>query len=196
MPKKIAKQKNFLFNNTMRTFFIWMIAGLSVCTSMSAQRGGGGGGRNRGGAGESNADRFPAGEMRRQSGSINRDYETVSITDFPEISGVTYKQNMDLFKIVKDEYKNTLMLSDQKQEFQVKIDKAKNQKDIDKNTKEIAKLDEKIKKVNLDADKKIKAILSTDQYNEFIEKKDQIKFSTPPVLRGGGPRPDRPRADN
>ena len=177
----------------MRTFFIWIMAGLSVCTSMSAQRGGGGGNRGRGGASA------PSGEMRRQPGVVSRDYEKVSITDFPEITGLTYKQNLDLFKIVKDEYRNTLMLTDQKQEFQVKINNAKNQKDIDKNTKEIAKLDEKIKKVNLDADKKIKATLSTDQYNEFLEKKDQIKFSTPPVLRGGGgggPRPDRPRAES
>ena len=176
----------------MRTFFIWMIAGLSVCVNMSAQRGGGGGG-NRGGGGNA-----PSGEMRRQPGVINRDYDAVSITDFPEISGLTYKQSLDLFKIVKDEYRNVLMLTDQKQEFKFNIDNAKNQKDIDKNTKEISKLDDKINKTKLDADKKIKATLSTDQYNEFLEKKDLIKFNTPPPLRGGGggPRPDRPRVES
>ena len=179
----------------MRTFFILMIAGLSVCVSLSAQRGGGGRG-NRGGGGANP----PSGEMRRQPGAVSRDYEKVGIADFPEITGLTYKQSLDLFKIVKDEYRNTLMLTDQKQEFQVKINNAKNQKDIDKNTKEIAKLDDKIEKTNLDADKKIKAILTADQYSEFTEKKDQIKFNTPPILRGGGggggPRPDRPRVES
>ena len=169
----------------MRTFFIWMIAGLCVCTSMSAQRGGGGGRSRGGGGGDFGA---PSGEMRGQPGVVNRDYSQVGITDFPEITGLTYKQSTDLFKIVKEEYRNVLKLTDQKQEFQVKINSAKNQKDIDKNTKEIAKLDEKIKKANLDADKKIKTTLPSDKYNEFIGKKDQIKFSTPPVLRGGGPR--------
>ena len=171
----------------MRTFFIWMIAGLCVCTSMSAQRGGGGGRSRGGGGGDFGA---PSGEMRGQPGAINRDYSQVSITDFPEITGLTYKQSTNLFKIIKDEYKNILMFTDQKQKFQVNINNAKNQKEIDKNTKEIAKLDEKIKNANLDADKKIKALFSADQYNEFKEKKDQIKFNTPPVLRGGA-RPNR-----
>ena len=168
----------------MKTFFIWMIAGLSVCMNLPAQRGGGGGG----GGGN-----FGGGGSPSQSQSSIRDYDQVSITDFPDITGLSVKQNLSLFKIVKDEYKNVLKLNDQKQALQTKINNSKNQKDIDKITKDMAKLDEKIQKEYLNADKKVKVTLSNDQYREFREKKDLIKFNTPPTLRGGGgSRPNRP----
>jgi len=62
-------------------------------------------------------------------------------------------------------------------------------KDIDKNLKSIAKLDENLKKESTNADKKIRATLSNEQYKEFIEKKDQVKFNDPPISRGRGPFP-------
>jgi len=169
----------------MKTFFIWMIAGLSVCMSLSAQRGGGGGGGGR----ESFSGGGMPGGMGNQPQPITRDYDKVSIVDFPEITGIKVEQSLKLFKIVKEEHKEVLKLTDQKQTLQVKIDRSEKQKDIDKDKKEMAKLDDKIKKVNLNADKKIKATLNNDQYKEFKEKKDQIQLNTPPVSRGGGFRP-------
>jgi len=184
----------------MKTFYIWMIAGLCVCMSVSAQgyggRGGFGGGRGGYGGGY-RGNREGNSGMRSQSQSLSRDYSQLSITDFPEITGMTLKQNLDLSTVVTDEQRNILKLTDQKQELQVKIDHANSQKDIDKNTKKMANLDEKIRQVSIKADKKIQTILTNDQYKEFLEKKDQIKFGMLPNFRGGfRPNPDQPDNDN
>ena len=68
----------------MKTFYIWMIAGIFVCTNLTAQRGRGRDG-NRGG--DFNQERGNPPTMRNQSQSISRDYDLVSITEFPDISG-------------------------------------------------------------------------------------------------------------
>jgi len=166
----------------MKTFFIWLIVGLTVSMNLTAQRGGGrgGGGASRGGGG--GGGNFS--EMRGPQPTA-RDYDNVSIAEFPEIAGLETKQTLNLFKIVKDEQKNILKLMDQKQDLQTAIDRSTKQKDIDSNKKKIANLDEKIKKESLNADKKIRSTLKGDQYADFIGKKDQIKFSIPPVQRGG-----------
>ena len=182
----------------MKTFYIWMIAVLSVCVSVSAQgfggRGGGFGGR--GGYGGGNRGNRE-GMRNNQSQSLSKDYSQICITDFPEITGMTLKQNLDLSTVVTDEQRNILKLTDQKQELQVKIDHANNQKDVDKNTKKMAQLDEKIQQVSQKADTKIRAILTNDQYKEFIEKKDQIKFGVLPTFRGGFlPNPNQPENGN
>ena len=163
----------------MKTLFIWIIAGLSVCMSLQAQgygngRGGGYGGYrgNRSGANQ--------GAMRNQSQTIKKDYDQIRIIDFPKITGLTLQQDLDLTSAVTNEHKSILKLTDQKQELQVKIDQAKNQKEADKNTKKMAKIDDKIQKISLKAEQKIRSILSDDQYKEFIEKKDQIKFGIQP----------------
>ena len=184
----------------MKTFFIWMIAGLSVCLSISAQgyggRGGFGGGRGGYGGGGYRGNRGNSG-MRNQTQSLSKDYSQLSITNFPEITGLTLKQNLDLSTTVTDEQRNILKLTDQKQELQVKIDHANNQKDIDKNKKKMAKLDDKLQQVSQKADKKIRAILTNEQYKEFMEKKDQIKFGTLPTFRGGfRPNPNQPDNGN
>ncbi|MCL2651794.1 MAG: hypothetical protein FWD60_12345 [Candidatus Azobacteroides sp.] len=186
----------------MKTFFIWMIAGLSVCMSVSAQgyggRGGfGGGGRGGYGGGGYRGNRGGNPGMRSQSQSLSKDYSQLCITDFPEITGLTLKQNLDLSTIITDEHRNLLKLSDQKQDLQVKIDHANSQKDIDKNTKKMANLNEKIRQVSIKADKKIQTILTNDQYKEFLEKKDQIKFGMLPTFRGGfRPNPNQPDNSN
>jgi len=173
----------------MKKFFIGMIVGLSICLSVSAQgyggRGGFGGGRGGYGGGGYRGNRGNTGGMRNQSQSLSKDYSQICITDFPEITGLTLKQNLDLSNIVTAEHREILKLSDQKEDLKVKIDHAENQKDIDKNTKKMAKLDDKIQQVSIKADKKIQAILTNDQYKEFSEKKELIKFGTLPTFRGG-----------
>ena len=168
----------------MKTFFVWMIAGLCVCTSLSAQRGGG-----RGGAGGGGGNRDFGGGGMGQSQTISRDYDQVQIADFPEIEGLNVNQKLKLFSLVKDEHKNILRLTDEKQALQRSVDRATKQKDIDKGTKDMAKLDTKIQKVSQDSDKKIKSTLDNNQYREFVEKKDQIKFTDPPMPTRGGARP-------
>jgi len=108
---------------------------------------------------------------------------------------LTLEQRLDLSTVVTNEHRSILKLMDQKKELRVKIDQANNQKDIDKNTKKMAKLDDKMQKVSLKADKKIQSLLSAEQYREFVEKKELIKFSAPPTFRNG-PRPDQPEHGN
>jgi len=175
----------------MKTFFIWMIAGLCVCLNLSAQGGGrrgggGGGGGNRGGGGWS------------QTPSISRDYEKVQILEFPEIAGLDVNQKLKLFSILKNERKNFLMLSDEKQSLEMANSRTTKQKEIDSNLKSMSKLDEKIKKESLNAEKKIRSLLGEEKYKIFLEKKDQIKFTDPPISGrrgpGGAGRPGGARA--
>ena len=168
----------------MKTFFIWTIAVLCACMNLSAQRGGGGGGR--GGAGGGGNREFGGGGGQ-QTMSIN--YDQIQITNFPEIEGLNVNQKLKLFSLVKDEHKNFLKLMDEKRILQREIDRATKQKDIDKHTKSMAKVDEKVQKASQNSDKKIKSTLTNDQYKEFTEKKDQIKFSDPPIPQGRVPRP-------
>jgi len=171
----------------MKTFFIWMVAGLSVCMNITAQGGGrrGGGAPNRDFGGNQGAGN--QGGARNQAQTISRDYDQVQIADFPEIAGLNVDQKLKLFSIVKDEHKNILMLTDQKRVLQGNINRTDStkQKEIDKYKKSMAKLDDKIKDVSLKADKKIKSLLPEEQYKAFMEKKEQIKFEDPPILRGG-----------
>ena len=164
----------------MKAFFIWIIASLCVCINLSAQggrRGGsGGGGGNRDFGGTPRVE-------RSQSPAMSRDYDQIQISEFPEITGLEVDKKLKLFSIVKEEHKNILKLMDQKQELQAINNRTDKQKEIDRNLKNISKLDEKITKESQNADKKIKAVLTNDQYKEFVEKKDQIKFNDPPVLR-------------
>jgi len=169
----------------MKTIFIWMMVGLSVCMNMAAQGYGGRGGGYGGRGGGYRGNRGNSGAMRNQSQSLGKDYSQICITDFPKISGLTLNQELDLTKAITNERKSLLKLSDQKQELQVKIEHAKNQKDIDKNTKKATKLDAKIQETSLKADKKIQSILTNEQYQEFMEKKDQIKFGMQPTYRSG-----------
>jgi len=180
----------------MKTFFIWMIAGLSVCSSMAAQ---GYGGRYGGGRGGFSGGGRRGGNqgMRVQSQSNTKDYSQVSITDFPEITGLTLKQKLDLSNAVTDEQKNILKLNDQKQELLVKIDHASSQKDTDKYKNKILKIDGKIQEVSQKTDKKIQAMLTNEQYKEFIAKKSQIKFGTlPRIVSGFRPDPNQQNGSN
>jgi len=181
----------------MKTFFIWMIAGLTVGMSLSAQGYGGRyGGRGGYGGGYRGNRANPAG-VRHPWQRVSKDYNQFCIPDFREITELTLKQKLDLSTVVTDEHKNILKLMDQKQELQVKIDHADNQKNVDKYTAKMAKLDDKMKKVSTKADKKIQAILTKDQYKDFLEKKDLIKFGTLPTFRGGlTPDPNRPKNGN
>jgi Spy/CpxP family protein refolding chaperone len=173
----------------MKTFFIWIMAGLSICMNTTAQMGmGGNRGMGRGGYGGNRGGRY-GGIRSTQSQTISKDYNQLSITYFPEITGLTLKQKLEVSTIVTDEQKNILKLKDQKQELQVKIDHADSQKETDKYKKKMAKLDEKMQQVSLKADGKIRTILTNDQYKEFSEKKSLIKFDMLPKF-GSGFRPN------
>jgi len=180
----------------MKTFFIWMMAAVCVCTNVTAQgyggRYGGGGHGGFGGGGRGGHD----GGQRTQPQSTGKDYSQVRITDFPQITGLTLKQDLVVSTAVLNEQKDILKIKDQKQEMQVKIDHAGNQKDFDKYTMKMAELDDKMQQVSLKADNKIRSVLTNEQYQEFTEKKDQIKFGILPQY-GNGFRPNNfPDGDN
>jgi len=171
----------------MKTYFILIITGLCLCMNLSAQRGGGGGGRPGGGGGGDRSFGGGQGPARSQAPTVSRDYDKVQITEFPEISGLDIDKKLKLFSILKNERKNFLMFSDEKQSLEMANSRTEKQKEIDNNKKAMSKLDEKINKESLNADKKIRSLLSSDQYKVFIEKKGEIKFADPPVLRGRRP---------
>ena len=152
----------------MRTFFICMVIGLSVSLNVTAQ----GGGRRGGGGGGGAREGF-------QSQPVSRDYSQIQIAEFPEISGLEVKKKLKLFSIVKDEQKNILTLMDEKRGLQASIDRARNEKDANNNRKKMEKVDDKIQKTSSKADKQIRSILTTDQYDKFIKEKSQIKFDIP-----------------
>ena len=187
---------------TMKTFFIWMMAAVCVCINVTAQGFGGGyGGGGRGGFGGGGGHNGGGrgghyGGQRIQSQSTSQDYSQLKIINFPEITGLTLNQDLVVSTAVLNEQKDMLKTKDQKQEMQVKIDHAGSQKDIDKYTQKMAKLDDKMQQVSLKADTKIRSILTNEQYQEFTEKKDQIKFGFIPQF-GNGFRPtNSPDGDN
>jgi hypothetical protein len=180
----------------MKTFFIWITAGLCVCSSMAAQGYGGRYGGGRGGFG-GGGRRGGSQGMRSQSQSNTKDYSQLSITDFPEITGLTLKQKLDLSTAVTNKQKDILKINDQKQELQVKVDHAGSQKDADKYKEKMAKLDGKIQEVSQKTDKKIQAMLTNEQYKEYTEKKSQIKFGTIPKFGSGfRPNPNQQSSDS
>ncbi|MDR0796843.1 MAG: hypothetical protein LBE79_12480 [Tannerella sp.] len=167
-----------------KTFFIWMVAALCVSVNVTAQYGGGRyGGRGGGFGGAGRGNRY-GGEQRAQSQS-NSNSDQISLTNFPEITGLTLKQKLEVSTLLTNEQKDILKIKDQKQELQVKIDHASSQKETDKYTKKMEKLDDKIQQVSQKTEKKIQAVLTNDQYREFTEKKDQIKFGTLPGFGNG-----------
>ena len=180
----------------MKTFFIWVMVAVCICTNVTAQGYGGRGyGGGRGGfGGGGRGGRY--GGQRIQSQSTGKDYSQIRITDFPKISGLTLDQELGVTTAITNEQKDILRITDQKQEMQVKIDHAGSQKNIDKYTKKMAKLDDKMQKVSLKADNKIRSILTNEQYQEFIEKKDQIKFGTLPQFGNGFRTNSPPNGDN
>jgi len=175
----------------MKTFFIWIMAAVCICTNVTAQGYGGryGGGGRGGFGGGGRSGRY--GGQRIQSQSVRKDYSQIRIIDFPKITGLTLDQELSVSTAITNEQKDILKITDQKQEMQVKIDRAGSQKDIEKYTKKMAKLDDKMQKASLKADNKIRLILTNEQYQEYIEKKGQIKFGVLPQF-GNGFRPDNP----
>lgn len=165
-----------------------VIATIAICINLAAQPPMGGG-RPGGGGG-----RPPRGDVSQQGGDSNQ----VGITRMPQVEGLTDKQREKLVKALTDERKAVMKLNSQKHELTMPMDDSANLKDAEKITKKLDKIDEKIKKEGEKSDKKIRSVLTPEQYQEFREKRNQVEFRRPERRRSRpddgerrGGRPDR-----
>ncbi|PXV58900.1 Spy/CpxP family protein refolding chaperone [Dysgonomonas alginatilytica] len=172
----------------MKKIFL-AIATIAVCLNLSAQPPMGGG-RPGGGGG-----RPPRGEYSQRSEGSSQ----IGITKLPEIEGLTDQQREKLVKALTDERMSVMKLNRQKHQLQREVDSIPNSKNAEKNIKNINKIDIKIQEEQAKYNKKIRSILSVEQYAIFNEKRNEIEFSRPErrsrpdgERRGGrGNRPDR-----
>ncbi len=141
------------------------IATISVCLNFAAQPPMGGGRPGGGG-------RPPRGEFSQQS----RDNSQIGITKLPEIEGLTDKQREKLVKALTDERKAVMKLEAQKHELMKPEDGSNKPNDDEKIIGKVHKIDEKINKERTKYDKKIRSVLSVEQYAIFKEKYNQIEF--------------------
>lgn len=141
---------------------------LGVCLNLSAQSPMGGGRPGGGG-------RPPRGESWQRGESGSR----VGITKLPEIEGLTDQQREKLVKALTDERTNMMKLTREKHQLQMVIDSIPDSKQAEKNIKSITKIDDKIVKEQDESDKKIRSILSAEQYTILKEKQHEVEFSRP-----------------
>ena len=138
---------------------------------------GGGGGGHRGGP--------PPGGM-----DFNRQQaeETLILEFFPEIPNITMEQRIEVGIIMGDEQKRIRKFESQKQELMEKEgEEDPDEKEIEKNRTKIRKIDGKIQKQIEKSNKKIKKKLSDEQYQVFLERRNDFRFSVqkPPMIPEG-----------
>jgi hypothetical protein len=125
--------------------------------------------------------------------------EQLILESFPEIPDITLKQRTDIGNILAKEQKDIFMQVRKKRELMEKDGQSpdRSEKEKDKMQKDIARIDGKIEKQIGKSNKKIRRILSDEQYQVFLEKRNDFKFKRlppsgfrPPEERGGE-RPGR-----
>jgi hypothetical protein len=154
-------------------------------------QGGFGGGRGFGGPGGRGG---PPSGARGEFNPQEMD-DTPVLENFPEIPGITLEQRADVGKILGDEHKSVRKLESQKMKLFQKEREAtdRDEKNFAKNRKKIAKIDEKIRKQIEKSNKKIAKKLTAEQYQIFLEKRQEFRFNSgrPPMMprgeKGGTP---------
>lgn len=95
---------------------------------------------------------------------------------FPEIPNLTLEQREKVGSILTSERKDTDKQMEKKREIEIKRNPDMSNKDLEKQHKEINKIDKKIQDIRGKSDKKIRKVLSDEQYLVFAEKRDEFKF--------------------
>jgi hypothetical protein len=177
---------------------------LIISANIYAQMPQGGGGRGgQGGFGGPGGGRRggPPSEGRGEFNRFNAD-ETPVLEFFPEIPNLTLEQRMDVGNILIDEQKSIRKNESQKHELMKKERDATDwdEKKIEKNRKKIADIDKKNGTVIEKSNKKIKKKLSDEQYQAFLEKRNEFRFKSQqpprrPEGREGGNREGMPRPE-
>lgn len=146
--------------------------------------------------------------MRRppmDNGGNTTQSDEIIIMEFPEIQDLTLKQREKLSSAIVTEKKKTHQLMMKQMFLNIEAERGKKSKTFDqrKNDQKIQKINKEIEKERVKADKKYRSILTSDQYNEFVAKRGDIKFkefgfkrrensSFSPMDRPGSrPRPDQ-----
>jgi hypothetical protein len=176
----------------MKQFIIILLATFAVA-DMYAQmpQGGGFGGRGGQGGGRRGAPPTEGRDFNRPDTN-----EKLVLDFFPEIPRLTMEQRMEVSNIMSDEQKDIRKFESQKRELMKKEREEKpDEKKIEKNRKKALKIDEKIQKRIEKSNKKIKKKLSNEQYQTFIEKRNEFRFavSKPSMMPDGRSAPGRGR---
>ncbi|MDR1738432.1 MAG: hypothetical protein LBR66_06425 [Candidatus Symbiothrix sp.] len=185
-----------------KELFIFLCLLLSVF-SMQAQPPQGSGGRGMG-------DRQgPPPSGIGQRGESGRETTELRLDSFPEIPAITFEQRVDIGIILSKEQKDVLKLFEKKRELLDNEHQTTEMSETEhaKTQQKIAKIDGKIAKRKEKSNKKIKKLLSEEQYQIFLQKRHEFRFSNqrPPMSpqqrgsmngregmppAGGGQRPD------
>lgn len=148
----------------MKKALMFSIATFSfIC--LCAQPPMGGGGR---------PDSPPRGDMmQRPSDSSD---EKITLEVFPEIPNLSLEQREKVGSILTKEMKDVSKQLKKKRELMPGRDSELSEKDLQKNKEKADKIDQKIASIKDKSNNKVKKELSDDQYQVFIEKREEFKF--------------------
>jgi hypothetical protein len=117
----------------------------------------------------------PQGREMRQYSSVSEN--KVVLDHFPEIPGLTLEQREKVGSILASERKDIQSQIEKRRECEEKANHpGYSSKDKEKQWKQMEKIDKKIEDIKSKSDKKIKKILSEEQYLVFVKKRDEFKF--------------------
>jgi hypothetical protein len=111
-----------------------------------------------------------------------RGEEKLRLDSFPEIPAITLEQRAKIGLVLAKEQKDIVKQVQKKHELMEKDRQSPDSNEKDKMQKAIAKIDNKIQNRIEKSNKKIKKILSDEQYRVFLEKRNDFRFRRiPPV---------------
>jgi phenylalanyl-tRNA synthetase alpha subunit len=114
------------------------------------------------------------------------------IEHFPPIPDLSLKQRADVGAVLTKEQGKIDRQMQKKRQLVEKENKSsanKSEKAREKFQKKTNKIDQKINQLRDNSNKKIKKILSEEQYRVFMEKRDEFRFRKEPSMQFNG-RPD------
>jgi hypothetical protein len=165
---------------------------LSAALIYAQQPGGMGGPGGGGMGGPGGRGRSPGGMSQQRPNADNK----VWIERLPEIPGITLEQKLELGNILTKEHQ--AVEAQMKKKMEIFRDSGNPEmlspKQREKQQKKIEKIDKKIQSINQKYNKKVRKILSEEQYRVYLERKSEARFRQSPFGDGqdrerGGDRP-------
>lgn len=135
------------------------------------------------------------GQMQERISDSNNEYW---IMHFPEIPELTSDNKRKIIDLLCKEKKETSKFLREKMDLEDQIFNtiSPSEKDMDKFSKKISKLEAQIEKISAKYNTKYSKILTVDQYLVFKEKRKDIKFKKPRETRSNIMSPDRDEPGN
>lgn len=107
----------------------------------------------------------------------NMSSDQLVLEKFPEIPNITLEQRQKIGSILTDEHKNITKQFEKKRDIEIKSSKSNmTPNEFEKQRKKLDKIDKKISDIQTKSNKKVRKILSDEQYKAFIEKRNSFKF--------------------